>query len=245
VNSSPRRQPRGLLDRSRIVAAAIDLADRDGIDRLTMRNLADVLGYKVMALYNHVGSKDELCGLMVDTIAGDIHLSTLDSPMETVRAIAISTRAVLVRHPWAAELWLRYIPGPARFAMMERLLVALDASDLPPDIAHHGFHAVTNHVIGYTLQEMGMTAGQATVTDDPEQLARDVMAGLDSEHFAHTVAHIQQHLDGETSSSFEFVLDLILDGLVTVGCRRQREAGRKEVGTSRPSTSRTRSSPSS
>jgi AcrR family transcriptional regulator len=198
------------------VAAAIELADRDGIKCLTMRNLADGLGYKVMALYNHVGNKDELCGLMVDSVAEDIELPTDTSPMETVRAIAISTRSVLVRHPWAAELWLRHIPGPARFAMMERLLVALDASDLSPEIAHHGFHAVTNHVIGYTLQELGMTAGQATVTDDPQQLARDVMAGLDPQHFAHTVAHIQQHLDGETSSSFEFVLDLILDGLVRV-----------------------------
>ena len=212
------------------MAAAIELADRDGIDRLTMRNLADVLGYKVMALYNHVGNKDELCGLMVDTIAQDIDLPSLESPMETVRAIAISTRAVLVQHPWAAELWLRHIPGPARFAMMERLLVALAASDLPPDIAHHGFHAVTNHVIGYTLQELGMTAGQATVTDDPEQLVRDVMAGLDPEHFAHTVAHIQQHLDGQTSSSFELVLDLILDGLVTVGGRQRSDPGRGEVG---------------
>ena len=200
-----------------IVDAAIDLADKEGVDGLTMRRLADELGYKVMALYNHVGNKDELLALMVDTVAAEIAVPPDgQSPIAAVRAIAISTRQVLVEHRWAAELWLRCLPGPARFQMMESLLVALDASDLAPDIAHHGFHAVTNHVIGYTLQEMGMVAGQAAMTDDPDQLARNILAGLDAEHHRQTIAHIQQHLDGETSSSFEFVLDLILDGLILV-----------------------------
>ncbi len=204
-----------------IVRAAIGLADRQGVDRLTMRGLADELGYKVMALYNHVGNKDELLGLMVDTVAVAVADPKPElSPMATVRAIAISIREVLVRHPWAAELWVRQMPGPSRVRVMENLLAALAATDLPPDIAHHGFHAVNNHVIGYTLQEIGMTAGiEAQDVDEIDDIAQGFMAGLDPDHFAHTIAHVQQHLNGETSSSFEFVLDLILDGLVRVGSR--------------------------
>lgn len=202
-----------------IVKAAIGLADRHGVDRLTMRGLADELGYKVMALYNHVGNKDELLGLMVDSVAEGVTGPPPElAPMAAVRAIALSTREALVLHPWAADLWVRQMPGPARVQVMENLLAAFAATDLPPDIAHHGFHAVNNHVIGYTLQEIGMTAGiEAQDADDLDDIAQGFMADLDPEHFAHTIAHVQQHLNGETSSSFEFVLDLILDGLVRVG----------------------------
>lgn len=228
--NKPRRNRRGSLDQATIVATAIDLADLDGVEKLTMRNLADKLGYKVMALYNHVGNKDELSGLMVDAVVADV-LETgsstdtrteieikPESSLAAVRSIALSVRAVLVAHPWAAELWLRQMPGPARTQIMEDLLSALAATDLSPDIAHHGFHAVTNHVIGYTLQETGMNAGiDSLAAGDEQQVAHDFMNQLDSERFAHTITHVQQHLNGETSSSFEFVLDLILDGLVRAG----------------------------
>ena len=235
--NKPGRNRRGSLDQATIVATAIDLADADGVEKLTMRNLADKLGYKVMALYNHVGNKDELSGLMVDAVVAvalDPSVGSTDtdtdtgtgteieskpeSPLAAVRSIALSVRAVLVAHPWAAELWLRQMPGPARTQIMENLLSALAATDLSPEIAHHGFHAVTNHVIGYTLQESGMNAGlDSRDVDDVEQVAHDFMGQLDSERFAHTITHVRQHLDGETSSSFEFVLDLILDGLVRAG----------------------------
>ncbi len=80
------------------------------------------------------------------------------------------------------------------------------------DLAHHGFHAITNHVHDYTLQEQSMTFGS-----DPEE-AEDTMhafiASLSPNDHSHTIAHAPQHLDGSTSSSFELVLDLILDGLV-------------------------------
>ena len=67
-----------------------------------------------------------------------------------------------------------------------------------------------NHVLGYTLQQLGM----ALDDDDPEAKAREYLAGIDTGEFQHMVAHVRQHLDGDTASSFELVLDLILDGLV-------------------------------
>ncbi len=65
----------------------------------------------------------------------------------------------LVRHRWAAGLWLRQMPGPARVAHMEQHLAALAATDMTPSVAHLAFHAVNNHVIGYTLQEQAMASG--------------------------------------------------------------------------------------
>ncbi len=208
ATTAAQREP---LHRDGIVAVAIALVDEEGLGALSMRNLARRLGYEVMSLYNHIANKDELLSLMVDAVADEIPEPPPGAaPLATVRATAVSTHDVLVRHPWAPDLWQRHLPGPARNRLMEDLLRLLDESGLSPDLAHHGFHAVNNHVLGYTLQELGMTMDQ----DDAEEKARDYLTGIDTGEYPHMVAHVRQHLDGDTASSFELVLDLILDGLV-------------------------------
>ncbi len=208
--------PRAPLHRDRIVATAVQLADSDGLDALSMRHLARHLGYEVMSLYNHVANKDELFALMVDAVAGEIaEPPTGAPPLEAIRAVTISTHDVLIAHPWAPSLWLRQLPGPTRTRQMDDLLRLFDESGLSPEIAHHGFHAVTNHVLGYTLQQLGMNMG-----DDPEARANEFLAGLSPAGHPHMIAHVQQHLAGDTSSSFELVLDLILDGLVRLDAER-------------------------
>ena len=204
---------RAPLDADRVVAVGIALADADGVDSLTMRRLADELGYKVMALYRHVANKDELLTRMIDAVADTIAMPALETePMQSIREHAIATHDAFIRHPWVPPLWLRYVPGPGRVEHMEYLLAAFDRSGLPGDLGHHGFHAVNNHVLGYALQAQEMAA---TTGDRPiDELARDFMGSLDPAGHRHTIAHVQQHLDGDTASSFELVLDLILDGLV-------------------------------
>jgi AcrR family transcriptional regulator len=204
---------RAPLDRNAIVAGGIAFADERGTDGLSMRKLAAGLGYEVMSLYNHVASKAEVLTLMVDAVAAEIpDPDPAAEPLVAVRALAVDTRAALVRHPWAASLWLRQLPGPARVRHMENHLAALAATDLSPRVAHLAFHAVNNHVIGYTLQEQAMA--YVTLSDgDAEVLARSFMEGLSEEDSPHTITHVRQHLDGDTASSFELVLDLILDGL--------------------------------
>ncbi|MDH3706085.1 MAG: TetR/AcrR family transcriptional regulator C-terminal domain-containing protein [Acidimicrobiia bacterium] len=204
----PARTP---LDRETIVSTAVALADEGGAAALSMRKLARELGFEVMSLYNHVANKDELLTLMVDRVAAEIDEPLPDAePLAAVRAIAVSTHEVLVRHPWAPELWQRQMPGPARTRRMDDLLRLLDDSGLAPDLAHHGFHAVTNHVLGYTLQELGMDLDE----DDLDTKAEAFLSGLPTDEYPHMVAHVHQHLAGDTASSFELVLDLILDGLV-------------------------------
>jgi hypothetical protein len=87
---------------------------------------------------------------------------------------------------------------------------------MSPRVAHLAFHAVNNHVIGYTLQEQAMAYVMPS-DGDADAVARSFMEGLPADEVPHTVAHIQQHLDGDTASSFELVLDLVLDGLARLG----------------------------
>lgn len=202
---------RASLDRDRIVRAGVVLADEHGASALSMRRLADHLGCGAMSLYNHVANKDELLGLMVDAVAAEIAVPPEGTePLAAVRALAVATREVFLVHPWAPALWLRHLPGPARVRQMELLLDVLARSGLSAPVAHHGFHAVTNHVLGYTLQELELTMGG----DDPQATIERFLAAIDDGTSPRMVAHVHQHLDGDTDSSFELVLDLILDGLV-------------------------------
>lgn len=213
TRSRTRRDPaaREPLSTDRIVAQAVRLADANGVSALSMRALAHSLGFEVMALYNHVANKRELLSRMGDAVAGEIPGPDPGArPLEAVRAIAVASHTTLLRHPWAAELWQQHLPGPARAALMESLLRLLDESVLSRELAHHGFHAVTNHVIGYTLQEVGMMrAGQ-----DPPTGADVISPGFTRESHPHLIDHICRHGAGEAASSFDLVLDLILDGLV-------------------------------
>ena len=204
--------PRSPLSRETIVAGAVALADADGVSGLTMRKLAKHLGYEVMSLYNHVANKRELLTLMVDSVTADVARppDDPDEPLAEIRAIALSLRANLLRHPWSPGLWLDHMPGLERTRVMEDLLRLLAQSDLTPAMAHHGFHAISNHVLGYTMQELGLAAA----TQDLETDAATFRDQLPPDDFPHMIAHIDQHLAGDTGHSFELVLDLILDGIV-------------------------------
>jgi AcrR family transcriptional regulator len=217
--TEPNRAKRKPLDRVTIVEAGIALADDEGVGALTMRRLAERLGFKVMALYNHVANKDELLASMVDAVAGSIDQPSSDEPaMQAARAHAIATRQALVRHSWAPALWQQYLPGPNRIDHMESLLRILNTSGLPEDLAHHGFHALNNHVLGYTLQELAVDFD--STAPDAHAIVEEFLATTSSETHPHTVAHVHEHLNGNTASSFELVLDLILDGLVRLQADR-------------------------
>ena len=96
-----------------IVARAVAFADEHGTDTLSMRKLTAELGYEVMSLYNHVANKAEVLSPMVDAVAAEIPPSDpAVDPNVDVRTLAVDTRAALVRHRWAAGLWLRQMPGP-------------------------------------------------------------------------------------------------------------------------------------
>lgn len=118
---------------------------------------------------------------------------------------------MLLAHPWAVELWTRVVPGPSRFAHMERLLRLLDQGGLTGQLGDLGLHAVTLHVAGFTQQQLGDRAADTT---SPDLRAR-VEEELTPDRYPLMVAHIRYHDDADNRhpDEFGFVLDLILDGL--------------------------------
>ena len=198
------------LSRERIVEAAIALADANGLTGLSMRKVAADLGFEVMSLYNHISNKQDLLRAMVEHVTDEVELASPDTDWkQAIRQHSIDTKEMFTRHPWVVGLWVSTIPGPRRFDHMEWVLATLDRSGLDDRQAHDAFHAIGNHVVGYMLSNIAMPGND----DDLEHVMSEVMETLDEKRHVHVLQHIEQHANGDSGPSFEFVLDLLIAGI--------------------------------
>ena len=194
--------------------AAVGLADEGGIEALSMRRLAKELRVEAMSLYNHVASKDDLLDGMTDLVLREIELpATGEDWKAAVRESAVSAHEVLRRHRWACSLALsptRKIPVRAR--NMEWMLAQLREAGFSAELTYHAYHALDSHIWGFTLWELGHSLTAAQIPD----LAANFLREFPAEKYPYVREHVEQHLAGfgrGEKSAFEFVLDLILDGL--------------------------------
>ncbi|MFG2643995.1 TetR/AcrR family transcriptional regulator [Streptomyces sp. NPDC048370] len=128
------RGPKPAYSRADIVAAAVRIADADGIDALSMRRIAADIGCGTMSLYNYVPRKEDLYELMVDAVSGEYELP--DPPSGDWRAdmlhVGRQARGILHRHPWVIRLMTTgYAFGPNALRFLEGCLACLDGLDLP------------------------------------------------------------------------------------------------------------------
>lgn len=202
-----RRQP---LSRDVIVGGAVAFADVHGVEGLSMRRLAADLGVGAMSLYHHVANKEELLAAAVDVVAGEIATPEAMAWREAIREHAMSVRDTLRRHRWAVGLWTTTTPGPNGLDALEWLLRTLRGAGFSMESTDLAFHALNNHVVGYMLQEVAFPfSGQ-------EELAEASAGFLDTlatDRYPEMAEHVRHHIDGPGTSSFEFVLDLVLDGI--------------------------------
>lgn len=209
-----RRTP---LSRDRVLAAAVILADRGGIDSLSMRKLADELDVVPMALYKHVANKEELLDGMVDMVVGEIEPpDSVADWKPAMRRRILSARRALKRHPWAAQvLESRANPTPAVLAYMDSMIGLLLDGGFSVDLAHHSMHAIGSRLMGFTQELFDDSVTPAA------QLPPEVVSELARRY--PNVARIALGADHEEGSivgggcddqaEFEFALDLMLDGL--------------------------------
>ena len=207
--------PRPPLNRERIIGAAIDIADRDGVDRLSMRKLAATLGYEAMSLYNHVANKQELLEAMLDGIFGE-----LDPPDPSggwkvaIRRRAIETHAMLLRHPWAPPQLPVLFPGAHRWAESEFLLARLAEADFDDHTGDLGYHAITLHIAGFTQQQVSYSMPDELSERMYDRFRNEAPRAVYPLMNEHVDYHVEQAAgSGQRPDEFEFVLDLILDGL--------------------------------
>ena len=210
--TGPERRPQ--LTRQRVMTVAIELADRDGIDSISMRKLAQELGVEAMSLYTHVRNKEDLLDGMVDAVIGQIPISADGAGWKaSLRQMALAARTVVLRHPWAARtIETRSAPGPAALRYINAVLGIFREGGFSIAQAHHGLHILGSRALGFT-QDLFDDSGDL----DPETAAR-LADALGATHpyvveMALAVTHSGALGACDDDAEFEFALDLILDGL--------------------------------
>ncbi|GAA1727466.1 TetR/AcrR family transcriptional regulator C-terminal domain-containing protein [Isoptericola hypogeus] len=219
--TAPTRPAR--LTRERVVAAAVDLADAEGLDAVSMRRLGQELGVDPMSIYRHVDGKDALLDAMTDAVVAQIEpVTDAGGWQASARATMLAARATMLRHPWTAAVRkARTEPTPAELRHLDTLLGILRDGGLGVDLTHHAIHALGSRVLGFS-QDLYDDGGDAT----PEEAAATA-AVLARTHprlaeLAVAVTHDGALGGCDDDAEFVFALDLVLDGLE----RRRAAEGR-------------------
>jgi len=216
TKKTARARARAPLTRDRVVEAALALADKDGVEALSMRTVAAKLGVEAMSLYRHVADKDDLLLGVADRVVSEIELPPSGTPWrEAMRRRAMSARAVFLRHPSAGIIVESCATmTPARLAYADTIMGLLMADGFDQVLAYRAFLVLDSYIYGFTMQEMSWPKPTS-----PNELPVAVEVPLDRfPHFAAVMGAVmgkvgarglvQAHAD-----EFTFGLELVLDAL--------------------------------
>jgi len=214
----PSRGRAGGLDRQQIVRTAIAIADREGLNALTMRRIAQQLGAGTMSLYWHVRDKDELIELMRDEVAGEQTLQPSGDWRSDLARFARDTRGTFLRHPWLASVAFGTPPiGPNSLRQDELITAAM--SSLGVDLQTQGAvsAAVYFFVIGFVLRELAQEQVQQrtgmTVAQWRASIAPYIQQQLATGRYPNLQRAISSGSNLDNDAAFEFILNFILDAI--------------------------------
>jgi AcrR family transcriptional regulator len=208
------RAERKPLTRDAIVDAALRLLERDGLQGLTMRRLAQELGSGAASLYWHVGDKEELLALMLDRIVGEAEVvEPRETWQETVKESLRATRRLMNRRRDAAAISLGRIPaGPNSLPVMERTLAILSTAGLSARAIGYAADMFALYVGGFAFEEGLPREG------DPAQLG-EYWRSLPADKFPMLAGMASELVEGGPDERFEFAIDLLVKGLEAMATR--------------------------
>jgi AcrR family transcriptional regulator len=213
--TGPAAADRPRMSRDRVIAGAVALADRIGIDPLTIRKLAAELGVGPMTVYHYVDSKDDIIDGMVDLVYAEIELPPEDRPwVEAMRIRCRSARAVLARHPWATALMeSRTNPGAATLQHHDSVIGCLRRAGMDWPLLATAYASIDACVYGFALQEAGLPFDSS---ESAAEVATTMMEQFPIEAFPNLAAFTMEHVlqpGYSFASEFDSGLDLVLSGL--------------------------------
>ena len=220
VEDEPAPSARVPLSKDRIVAAALEFIDANGLPGLTMRRLGEQLGVEAMALYRYVPSKEELLDAVVESLVWHVQSDevVIDAPQDGwqdfLQRLAHGVRRMALAHPKAFPLvasrpaeapWLR--PPLRSLEWVETFLSGLIAEGFSDEAAIEGYRAYTSFLLGHLLLEVavhGADVGPLDVLDD--------QTGEPGTSEYPTVARLRDPLSEDRSAvEFEEALEALLD----------------------------------
>lgn len=220
VAANPQRGPKREMSVERIVDAAVELADADGIGAVSMAAVAATLGFTPMSLYRYVSAKDDLLLLMQEQAMGlpPESMRELDGWRERLLGLYVEQVLLYQRHPWMLSVPITGSPiTPNSSAWLDASLEALEGTPLSSDERVAVALAVTGNArwcgivqAGYTEQSRGsgLTADQVAVRES-ELYDRVITA----DEFPALRRAIDDGVFLSPADPFRFGMERVLDGV--------------------------------
>ncbi len=213
------------LSRPRVFAAAMELADAEGISAITMRRLAADLGVEAMSLYHHVPGKERLLDGLTEAVLVEINAAVTarvradeDWP-EALRHRCLAAREVMARHRWAPGLLGSRSSIPAGlYPYYEEILATMFRGGLSYHLGHRAIHALGTMVLGFAQELFSPDSEGGTMDEEAAEAEFAAMAAVLPHLTAMVASEVHDNEEDplgwcDSQNEFEFTLDLLLDGL--------------------------------
>ena len=198
------------LSRERIARAGLELADRDGVDALSMRRLADELGAGTMTLYGHFTDKQELLDAVIDTAVADLEPPRFEGTLrDQIHQLSARNRELFARHPSVLAIWARRpVVAPGALHGVEAGLQVLHDAGFQAEEAVKAFRLLVTYTFGFELFSAGRTGA------DAREGARAALGALPPETYPRLSEWAGPFAAAMGSEeAFAYGLDRIIDGL--------------------------------
>jgi AcrR family transcriptional regulator len=208
------REHRAALSRELVLQTAFRLADRGGLQSVSMRKLGQELGVEAMAMYYYFANRDQIVDGIVDLVFAEIDLPSSDGNWKAaMRRRAISLRDVLLGHRWAIGLMeSRRIGGPANLRHHDAVIGSLRSGGMDLEMAAHAYSLLDSYTYGFALTKMTLPFDTG---EEIAEVAHGMLQSFDPNDYPHLVEMMGHALEPgyDYLDEFEYGLDAILDGL--------------------------------
>ncbi len=213
------------LSRDRVLAAAMSLADAEGLAAVTMRRLAADVGVEAMSLYHHVPGKEGLLDGLAEAVLAEINVAVEarirpdDDWPAALRHRCLGAREVMVRHRWAPGLLgSRSSIPPGLYPYFEEILATMIRGGLSYHLGHRAIHALGTMVLGFTQELFTPDADGGTMDEEAAEAEFAAMAAVLPHLTTMVASEVHDNEEDplgwcDSQQEFEFTLDLLLDGL--------------------------------
>jgi AcrR family transcriptional regulator len=207
-----RRRARGSLTRNEIAETALELLDRQGLEAVTMRQIAEALGVAVMSLYVHTRNKQELIQAAVDLVLAELPLADLEAePRMAVAGFFETFHRKMLEHPSVAHtIASGPLLGPATFASMNSVFAVLEQAGLDDGESTSAMVAIMSYTLGFTLFSIARDHADPDLAEERQIRLR----GLDPAQYSALHKVSSKLLEGTSDAQFTAGLTVLVEGFV-------------------------------
>jgi TetR/AcrR family transcriptional regulator, tetracycline repressor protein len=206
------------LSRARIIERAVEIADAEGIEAVSMRRIASDLGATPMALYNHVANKDELMSGIAGQLLREIDIASIDMSdwAKAIKTGYTEFRRVLLRHPKLLPVLQRKSEmSPDALRPIELAISILQGAGFSPEESLHAHWTLSGFAMGHVLWQLTnpLLDGEAEGLMMPQIMAMNQRRVITAEEFPYLTATLPAMEACDMDEAWEFGLDSIIEGL--------------------------------